>query len=121
MTINEVAEHFKVNPHTVYRLIYAGKLKATKDPISTEWSINLKDITYDFKKVRGRKKKVPTPVKTVVEAKKGKYAIVHTIVEGDTYMDALKFADEFFLLEGDVSPERLAKEGLRIDYIGIDR
>ena len=42
MTLEEVAQYLRLNKHTAYRLVQAGKLPAFK--VGTQWRLNIEDV-----------------------------------------------------------------------------
>lgn len=122
MSIKEVAEKCGVNPMTIYRHIKKGTIEATQNPFSKEWEIDYDKLltsTHRFKSRKGRPSAFNNTYLDASRIQKTEdniYVVIkeHEMRPTDTYRNVLNFIDEFFLLDGDVTPQRLQEEGITI-------
>lgn len=122
MSIREVAEKCGVNPMTIYRHIKKGTIEATQNPFSREWEIDYDKLSLSPFKFKSRKGRPSTFSNTYLDASRipktedSVYVVIkeYEMRPTDTYRNTLNFIDEFFLLDGDITPQRLREEGITI-------
>jgi len=122
MSIKEVAEKCGVNPMTIYRHIKKGTIEATQNPFSKEWEIDYDKLSTSTPRFKSRKGRPSAFNHTYLDASRipktedNVYVVIkeYEMRPTDTYRNTLNFIDEFFLLDGDVTPQRLREEGITI-------
>lgn len=129
MSIKEVAEKCGVNPMTIYRHIKKGTIEATQNPFSREWEIDYDTLSASTHRFKSRKGRPSAFSNTYLDASRisktedNVYVVIkeYEMRPTDTYRNVLNFIDEFFLLDGDITPQRLQEEGITIKLKHISK